>query len=67
MNSSELRTLSEAALQDKLKELHQESFNLRFQHATAQLDNTARIRQVRRNVARVMTVLGERTADKQES
>lgn len=65
MNSTEMRGLSDAALQDKLKELHVESFKLRFQHATSQLENTARIRQVRKDIARAMTILNQRTATKE--
>ncbi|WP_085445312.1 50S ribosomal protein L29 [Magnetofaba australis] len=60
MKAAELKEMSDAALADQLKSLHQEAFNLRFQHATAQLENTARIRQVRRDIARITTVLGAR-------
>ncbi|MEG3639786.1 50S ribosomal protein L29 [Magnetococcus sp. PR-3] len=60
--ASEMRDMSVEALEDKLKALHQEAFNLRFQHATAQLENTSRIRQVRREIARIKTVIGERKA-----
>lgn len=59
MTAQELRGMSDGALQEKLVSLRQESFNLRFQKATAQLENTARIRDVRRDIARVQTVLGE--------
>lgn len=58
MKASELRKLSEDEISGKLKELYQESFNLRFRNATSQLDNTARIRQVRREIARIKTVTG---------
>ena len=54
---SELREMPEEALRDKSKSLHQEAFNLRFQHATTQLDNTSRIRLVRREIARVNTIV----------
>lgn len=60
MDVKEIRELSEASLQDKLTELYKESFNLRFQHASAQLENTARVRQVKKSIARIKTVLGER-------
>lgn len=60
MKASDIRSLSDAALNEKLKELHQESFNLRFQVATHQLQNTVRVRDVRRDIARVGTILNER-------
>ncbi len=60
-SASELREMSEESLRDKLKSLHQEAFNLRFQHATTQLENTARIRQVRREIARVHTIVAEKS------
>ena len=60
MNAGELREMSEDALNDKLKELSQEAFNLRFQRATSQLENTARVRQVRRDIARIQTILNQR-------
>lgn len=65
MKNNEMQSLSDAALADKLKELHVESFKLRFQHATAQLENTARIRQVRKDIARAMTIMQQRTATKE--
>jgi large subunit ribosomal protein L29 len=55
MKASELRELSQEQLDDRLRELHEELFNLRFQYATRQLTNTARIREVRRDIARVLT------------
>jgi large subunit ribosomal protein L29 len=55
MKASELRELSDEQLDDRLRELHEELFNLRFQYATRQLTNTARIREVRRDIARVLT------------
>lgn len=60
MDVIELRKLSDQALREKLQELHKEAFNLRFQHAASQLENTARIRQVRRAIARANTLIGER-------
>jgi large subunit ribosomal protein L29 len=59
MKMSELRDLDREQLDAKLRELHEEMFNLRFQVATHQLTNTARIRQVRRDVARVNTALAQ--------
>ena len=55
MKASELRELSPEQLEDRLRELREELFNLRFQYATRQLTNTARIREVRRDVARIAT------------
>ena len=55
----ELKNTSVAELNAKLVEAKKELFNLRFQNATNQLDNTARIREVRRNIARIQTVITE--------
>jgi large subunit ribosomal protein L29 len=55
MKASELRELSPEQLEDRLRELREELFNLRFQYATRQLTNTARIREVRRDIARIAT------------
>ncbi len=60
MKANEVRRLSEQELTDKLKELKGELFNLRFQSATGQLDNPMRIRSVRRDIARVKTIVRER-------
>ena len=49
-------------LQTRLEELEEESFNLRFQQATGQLENTARMRAVKRDTARVKTILNEKAA-----
>jgi large subunit ribosomal protein L29 len=54
------RGLSPDQLKDKLLELKKEQFNLRFQKATGQLENLARVRQVRRDIARIKTVLREK-------
>ena len=56
----EIRELSNEELQGRLRDLKQESMNLRLQKATGQLENSARLRLVRREVAKVMTVLSER-------
>ncbi len=58
--TKELRELSDAELQAKLNEAHEELFNLRFQAATRQLQNYARLGQVRRQIARIETILRER-------
>ncbi len=60
MKASELRELSPDELLEKEKSLRQELFNLRFQHATHQLENTMRIRTVRRDIARLRTVYNEK-------
>ncbi|MEM1103497.1 MAG: 50S ribosomal protein L29 [Pseudomonadota bacterium] len=62
MKASEVRDLSVDQLGDKLLELKKEQFNLRFQQASGQLENTSRVRQVRRDIARVKTVLKERVS-----
>ena len=59
MKAAELRELSFEELGEKLAEAKEEAFNLRFQFATNQLDNTARLAQVRREVARIATVMRE--------
>jgi len=59
MDALELRNLDAAELEEKLDEAKEEMFNLRFQLATNQLDNTARLRQVRREVARISTIIRE--------
>ncbi len=62
MKASEVRDMTPDQLQDKLVDLKKEQFNLRFQKATGQLENTARVRQVRRDIARVKTLMGEKPA-----
>jgi large subunit ribosomal protein L29 len=64
MKAKEFRQLSEGELLLKEKELGEELFNLRFQHATGQLDNVMRIPQVRRDIARVKTILKQKALDK---
>ena len=58
MEDVRAKTIDE--LGDQLNELNKESFNLRFQAASGQLENTARVRQVRRNLAQIKTVLNEK-------
>ena len=60
MKAKELREMSEVELNKKLADLKQELFNLRFQHAINQLDNPVRIDTVKKDIARVMTVLAEK-------
>jgi large subunit ribosomal protein L29 len=62
MNAQELRDKSPDQLREELSFLKKEAFNLRFQQATGQLENTARMRSVKRDVARVRTVLTEKAA-----
>jgi large subunit ribosomal protein L29 len=63
MKASELRELSDADLQKRLNDSRQELFNLRFQLATRKLENTARIRVVRKDVARILQIMGQRRQD----
>lgn len=60
LSAAELRQLSGEELRNKVRELKEELFELRFQSATGQLENTARLREVRKDIARVYTVLQER-------
>ncbi len=62
MKAAELREKTADQLREELEALKKESFNLRFQQATGALENTARMRQVRRDAARVKTVLNEMAA-----
>ena len=57
---SELRTRSDDELAEEVDNRGKEIFNLRFQRASGQLENTTRVRQVRREIARIKTILGER-------
>ena len=59
MKGKEIRELTTAEMLDKEKQLKEELFNLRFQLATGQLENTARIKEVRQSIARIKTVLRE--------
>ncbi len=63
MQAQELRGKSPEELREVLSNLKKEQFNLRFQQASGQLENSARFREVRRDVARVMTVLNEAEAE----
>ena len=62
MDAKELREKTPDQLRDELASLKKEAFNLRFQQATSQLENTARMRKVRRDAARVKTILNEKAA-----
>ena len=60
MKPAEIRELDDKQLQEKLKECRAELFNLRFQMATSQLDNTARVTNVKKDVARILTEIRAR-------
>ena len=60
--AEDLRTMTVDQLDDELLKLKKEQFNLRFQRASGQMENTARVRQVRRDIARIRTVQAERAA-----
>jgi large subunit ribosomal protein L29 len=62
MKASEFRTRSQDQLREQLLQLKKEQFNLRFQKATGQLENTARVREVRRDIARIKTILAAPSA-----
>ncbi|MGE0846297.1 MAG: 50S ribosomal protein L29 [Flavobacteriaceae bacterium] len=61
MKIEDVRGMTPDQLSDELGKLKKEQFNLRFQQATGQLENTARVRQVRRDIARVSTVLNDKS------
>ena len=60
VRASDLRTRSDDELSEQVDNLGKEIFNLRFQRASGQLENTTRVHQVRREIARIKTILGER-------
>ncbi|MBF0421496.1 MAG: 50S ribosomal protein L29 [Magnetococcales bacterium] len=60
MKASKIRELSAAELEGNLKGLYQEAFKLRFRSAVSQLENTSLIRKVRRDIARIKTIAGEK-------
>lgn len=62
MKAKDVKQLTDDQLQDKLIELKKEQFNLRFQAATGSIENSARVRQVRRGVARIKTLQNERSS-----
>ncbi|MBI1366435.1 MAG: 50S ribosomal protein L29 [Alphaproteobacteria bacterium] len=61
MKAGEVRDMTEDQLKDKLIQLKKEQFNLRFQRASGQLERTARIGEVRKDIARIKTILTEKT------
>ena len=60
MKAADIRAKTADELKNQLADLKKEQFNLRFQRASGQLENTARVRQVRRDIARIQTVLADR-------
>ena len=62
MKAGDLRARTEDQLREQLLQLKKEQFNLRFQKATGQLENTARVREVRRDIARIKTILAAQAA-----
>ncbi|HEY7243628.1 MAG TPA: 50S ribosomal protein L29 [Xanthobacteraceae bacterium] len=62
MKAGDLRAMTVDQLDDELLKLKKEQFNLRFQRATGQLENTARVRQVRRDIARIRTIATQKRA-----
>jgi large subunit ribosomal protein L29 len=60
MKAKELKELTNEELLKKKKDLKEEAFNLRFQHSTGQLENTARIKLIKRDMARIETILREK-------
>jgi len=63
---SDLRAMSEDQLNEEVLKLKKEQFNLRFQRATGQLENTSRVRVVRRDIARAKTLAAQKSAPKQD-
>lgn len=60
MKAADVRAMTPDQLDDKLAELKKEQFNLRFQKATGQLEKTARVRQIRRDIARIKTIAAQK-------
>ena len=67
MKANELRELTKVELEGKLGDLKEELFNLRFQHATGQLENPMRIKEVKKTYARIKTIMQEREAKSAEA
>ena len=66
MKAQDVRQMTEDQIGDEIVRLKKEQFNLRFQRATGQLNNTARVRQVRRDIARLMTIGAQKNASKKD-
>ncbi len=65
MKAKELRELTAEEILKRKKDLKEEVFNLRFQHSTGQLDNTSRMKLIKKDIARIELVLHEKAADRQ--
>jgi large subunit ribosomal protein L29 len=66
MKAAEARELDVDELEQRVAETRRELFNLRFQHATGQLENTGQLKEVRRNIARLLTVLNHKRQETEE-
>ena len=64
--AEDIRTMTEDQIEDEILSLKKEKFNLRFQRATSQLEKPARVREVRRDIARLKTVLNQKTKKAKE-
>jgi large subunit ribosomal protein L29 len=64
MKANDIRAMTKDQVKDEILKLKKEQFNLRFQRATGQVENTARIRQIRRDIARLKTVQSQQAAAK---
>jgi large subunit ribosomal protein L29 len=67
MKSTEVRAMTPDQLSEQLSSLKKEQFNLRFQRATGQLENTSRVRTVRRDIARIKTIQAQRRAGEKKA
>jgi large subunit ribosomal protein L29 len=64
MEAKELKQIDKKDLQNKLEDLKEEYFNFRFQHSTSQLGNTAKLKDIRKDIARVKTVIKEKSVQR---
>ena len=67
MKASDVRAMTEDQLKDELLKLKKEQFNLRFQAATGQMEKASRVRQVRRDIARIQTIAREKRVEEAKS
>jgi len=67
MGLNKIREMTDVELRAELDKMKQELFNLRFQHVTGQLENPLRMREVKRNIARVKTIIREKELDKAQA
>ena len=67
MELNKIREMTDVELRAELDKMKQELFNLRFQHVTGQLENSLRMREVKRNIARVKTIIREKELDKAQA